>query len=320
VEVYAVAEARSFHPRAIFQSLAQAHGLADGDIDFDQVESLASIHRGEACVQHLFRVASSLDSLVVGETEIVGQVKKAYQLAHASGVTGKVLNRLFQAALSVSKRIRNRTGIGRCSTSVGAVALDVAERIFGDELARQTVLIIGAGKVGETTLRHLRKRGAKTLLISNRSIERARELASEFEGEVVPLNDLARALCRSDLVISSTSAQHHVLTKPELDAAMRTRVRRPILLIDLAVPRDIDPAVQELDGVYLYNIDQLADLARENLQLRQAEAVLSEQLVSDEARKFIVRFSTAGNPGPEPHSLSELFAVRPGYLPAPRLA
>lgn len=318
VEVYAVTEKRSVQPRTIFQAVAQMCSMKEGLFDFQPVEAHVYVHQGGACVHHLFRVASSLDSLVVGETEIVGQVKKAYQLAQACGATGKLLNRLFQTALSVSKHVRSRSGIGRCSTSVGAVALDVAEKIFGDDFARQTVLVIGAGKMSETTLRHLGKRGAKRILISNRSTERARELASQFDGEVVPLQNLNEALNRADFVISSTSAPHYVLTRPQLETVMNRRTRRELLFIDLAVPRDIDPAVQELSGVYLYNIDQLAELARQNLQLRQAEAAACEKLVREEAEKLVRRLSPARLPQAVAETIAELLAQRPRSCPCSR--
>jgi glutamyl-tRNA reductase len=318
VEVYAGSERSSIRARHVFQSIANAMGSDAGEADLDEVESHLYLHRNEACVHHLFRVASSLDSLVVGETEIVGQVKKAYQLAQAAGATGKILNRLFQKALSVSKEVRTRSGIGRCSTSVGAVALDVAEKIFGEDFARQTVLIIGAGKMGETTLRHLSKRGAKTILISNRSIDRARELAGQFNGQIVPFEEMSQALDCADLVISSTSAPHYVLTRGELEPAMKGRGHRPVLLIDLAVPRDIDPRVQELGGVYLYNIDQLAEIANQNLQRRQAEATACEDLALEEAREFAVRLFPEARPNPGVESLHGLLPGAARFCPLAR--
>ncbi|MBI2947898.1 MAG: glutamyl-tRNA reductase [Verrucomicrobia bacterium] len=315
VEVYAVTNQRSIQPKMIFQSVAQVCSATGSIADFEPVEAHAYVHRGDACVHHLFRVASSLDSLVVGETEIVGQVKKAYQIAQACGATGKLLNRLFQTALSVSKHVRSRSGIGRCSTSVGAVALDVAEKIFGDNFVRQTVLVIGAGKMSETTLRHLSKRGARRILIANRSVERAQELAAQFNGDVVLLTDLAEALNRADLVISSTSAPHYLLIRQEMEAVMKKRAHRSLLFIDLAVPRDIDPGVQELEGVYLYNIDQLADLARQNLQQRQAEAALCEKLISEEAEKLVRRLSPTRLPHAVAETIAELLSQRPRTCP-----
>lgn len=244
------------------------------------------VHEGVECIRHLLRVASSLDSLVVGETEIVGQVKRAYQISQAAAGTGKGLNRLFQNALSVSKQVRNLSGIGRCQTSVGSIALELAKKIFGDDLAHQTILVIGAGKMSETTLRHLVGKGTAGILVANRTFERAVELAGQFSAEAVPFDDLGAALLKADIVISSTSAPGYVVSKNGLSSIMAQRRHRPLLLIDLAVPRDIDPRVSELPGVYAANIDELAQLARENLEKRQAEAVLCEQLVLEQAQKL----------------------------------
>jgi glutamyl-tRNA reductase len=232
-------------------------------------------------------VASSLDSLVVGETEIVGQVKKAYQLAQACGTTGRILNRCFQKALSVSKEVRTRSGIGRCSTSVGSVALDLAMKIFGEDLTDRTILIIGAGKMGETTLKHLSKHGAKSILVANRSYDRALELVEQFQGEAVPFSALAQALAKADIVISSTSAPHYVLGESDIAAALALRPDRPLLLIDLAVPRDIDPAALQVNSVFLYNIDQLSELARLNMERRQTEAAACESLVTRYAEEAV---------------------------------
>jgi glutamyl-tRNA reductase len=271
---------------------------------FPQFASCVYIHRNETCVQHLFRVTSSLDSLVVGETEIVGQVKKAYQLAQSCGSTGKMLNRLFQKALSVSKEVRTRSGIGRCSTSVGSVALDLAMKIFGEDLNDRTILIIGAGKMGETTLKHLTKHGTKLVLVTNRSYDRALELVSRFQGEAVPFAALPEALAKADIVISSTSAPEYVLHKQELSVAMSQRPDRSLLLIDLAVPRDIDPAALELNSVYLYNIDQLAELARLNMDRRQTEAAACEEFVLNHARAAAGSLLAAGDYHPQPRGNS----------------
>ncbi len=285
LEIYCLSSNGSTAPERIFAAIAAVKRGPGLSLDFQQIEPCLYVHRGEACIRHLFRVASSLDSLVLGETEIVGQVKKAYQLAQSCGATGKVLNRLFQKALSVSKEVRTKSGIGRCSTSVGSVALDLAMKIFGEDLSDRTILIVGAGKMGETTLKHLTKHGTKSVLVTNRSFERAQELVSRFEGEAVPFADLAHALAKADIVISSTSAPHYVLTPKEIHPAMRQRPDRPLLLIDLAVPRDIDPATLATNSVYLYNIDQLAELARLNMERRQTEAAACEALVSGHARE-----------------------------------
>lgn len=295
-EIYGVSSNGPISPEQVFSAISAIKAPDRAPIDFQQVEPCLYVHRGQAAVRHLFRVASSLDSLVLGETEIVGQVKKAYQLAQSSGATGKVLNRLFQKALSVSKEVRTRSGIGRCSTSVGSVALDLAMKIFGEDLSKRTILIIGAGKIGETTLKHLAKHGAKSIIVANRSIERALELVSKFNGEAVPFSEIPQALTRADIVVSSTSAPHYVLTKPELAKAMSQRADRPLLLIDLAVPRDIDPEALLVESVYLYNIDQLAEIARLNKDRRQGEAAACEALVLEHAREATDLILRPGSP------------------------
>jgi glutamyl-tRNA reductase len=313
LEIYGVSSAGAISPERIFEAIAAVKGRAP--IDFQQVASCLYTHRSEACIKHLFRVASSLDSLVVGETEIVGQVKKAYQLAQSTGATGKVLNRLFQKALSISKEVRTRSGIGRCSTSVGSVALDLAMKIFGEDLSERTILIIGAGKIGETTLKHLTKHGAKCVLVVNRSYDRALELVSRFEGEAVPFEALSTALVKADIVVSSTSAPHYVLNRSDLASAMSRRPDRPLFLIDLAVPRDIDPAVLELRSVYLYNIDQLAELARFNLERRQTEADACETLVAGHARQAAMLLLP--QPGPAGAKTREVFPAIAGRQVVP---
>ncbi len=289
LEIYGVQEAGPV-PVDTLMALVRSFATQSANrLQAVDISQFLYVHEGLDCVRHLFRVASSLDSLVVGETEIVGQVKKAYQMAQSGGVTGAVLNRLFQKALGLSKKVRTRSGIGRCSTSVGAVSVDLAEQIFGEDLADRTVLIIGAGKMGETTLKHLAKRGAKSILVANRSLNKAVDLASEFLGQPVPLEALPEVLPQADVVISSTGAPHYILSKNDVAQALTKRENRPIFLIDLAVPRNIDPAVQELSFTYLYNIDQLAELAQQNLQKRQMEAQVCETLVAEHAEEYFDR-------------------------------
>jgi glutamyl-tRNA reductase len=314
LEIYGVSATGRICPERVLEAVAAVKEQAGQSLDLHQVEPCLYVHRDEACVQHLFRVTSSLDSLVVGETEIVGQVKKAYQLAQSCKTTGKILNRLFQKALSVSKEVRTRSGIGRCSTSVGSVALDLAMKIFGEDLSNRTILIVGAGKMGETTLKHLAKHGAKSILVTNRSYDRAVELVSKFQGQAVRFEDLAAALAQADIVVSSTSAPHYVLGKPELVAAMTGRSDRPILLVDLAVPRDIDPAALEVRSVYLYNIDQLSELARLNMERRQTEAGACEQLVCDYSRQMAAQLLQDRSAVP-PARAREKTGVMPRFEP-----
>ena len=229
------------------------------------------LHEDAAALRHLFSVASGLDSLVIGETEITGQVKQAYESAHVAGLTGAVLNRAFQKALQTAKKIRTRTSVGRGATSVGSVAVELAEKIFRHDLSRQTVIIIGAGQMGETCIRHLAKKGAKSILVSNRAFDRAQQLASEFGGRAIGFDDLLSAMTEADIVVSSTGCPRTILHRADVEAIMRARRNRPLFLIDIAVPRDIDADVQQLDNVYLYDIDDLETVVCENVRLREQE-------------------------------------------------
>ena len=237
------------------------------------------VHEDAGALRHLFSVASGLDSMVLGETEITGQVKHAYEAAHAARLTGSVLNRVFQKGLQTVKEIRSRTGIGRGATSVGSVAVELAERIFRGSLAEKTVIIIGAGKMGEACVRHLAKKGAKSILVSNRSYDRAVALASEFNGRAVRFDDCLTAMAEADIVVSSTGCPQTILHRPDMEKLMHARRNRPLFLIDIAVPRDIDPDVQRLDNVYLYNIDDLEAIVRENVRSREQELAMCHQII-----------------------------------------
>ncbi len=248
-------------------------------------------HEGADAVRHLFSVASGLDSMVLGETEITGQVKQAYQAAQEAKLTGKILNRLFQTALQTAKEIRTRTNIGRGATSVGSVAVELAEKIFAANLARHSVLIIGAGKMGEACLRHLTKKGARSVMVSNRSFERACELATDFGGRAVRFDDCLNALGDADIVISSTGAPQTILRRHDIAAAMEVRRGRPLFLIDIAVPRDIDPEVQFINNVYLYNIDHLEEIVRENVRQRQQELTRCEAIIQERTAALWTRLA-----------------------------
>jgi glutamyl-tRNA reductase len=237
-------------------------------------------------VRHLFRVVSGLDSMVLGETEILGQVKKAYQTAQQSGATSRHLNKLFQRAFNVAKEVRTRTNITRGSVSVGSVAVELAERIFGN-LAPCHVMILGAGETSELTAGALQARGVRSIFVANRSHERAVVLAEKMGGKAVRFEDWTREFRDVDILIGSTSAPHHVLTHKQLEPLMVERRQRPLFCIDLAVPRDIDPAVNALDGVYLYDIDSLQTIASQSMEVRRGEMVACEALID----KHVVEFS-----------------------------
>jgi glutamyl-tRNA reductase len=234
-------------------------------------------------VEHLFKVACGLDSMVLGETEILGQLKKAYELAFQHRHTGSQLNKAFQKAFNVAKQIRTETNIQRGSISVASVAAELAERIFSD-LAHRGVLILGAGDTSEKAARALRSRGAGQMLVSNRSPERAAALAAELGGRAVAFAEWDREFEAIDVVISSTAAPHFILDGRKLEPLMPRRANRPLLLIDLAVPRDIDPAVNLLENVYLYNIDDLQGIAEDYLKQRQEEISRCEAIIREKAK------------------------------------
>ena len=229
-------------------------------------------------VEHLFKVACGLDSMVLGETEILGQLKKAYDLALQHQHTGRRLNKAFQKAFNVAKQIRTETQIQRGSVSVGSVAVELAEKIF-NSLADRQVLVIGAGDTSEKTARALLSRGATSILVSNRSHDRAVALAAELGGRAVLFDDWAGEFRNIDIVVSSTSAPHFILDRVKLEPLMKLRRNRPLLLIDIAVPRDIDPEVNFLENVYLYNIDDLQAIADDYLKQRQEEITRCEAII-----------------------------------------
>jgi len=279
VEVYGASEAR-------VSTLDVARCLARS-IDKHIPPDSAPFYRYEdaQCAQHLFRVASGLDSMVVGETEILGQAKKAYESARKSGAAGPYLHRLFQRAFRVAKQVRTRTEITRGSVSVGSVAVDLAEKIFGD-LAGRKVLVLGAGETSERTARALVTRGVTDLRVSNRSLDRARELARLVDGRAIGFDDW-REQCREiDILITSTSSETPLLTPENLGPMLRERIDRPLFIIDIAVPRDVDPRVNEMDGVYLYDIDSLQSVAQQSLALRRQQVAAAEAIIAEHVAEF----------------------------------
>ncbi len=235
-------------------------------------------HVGAAGLEHLFRVAAGLDSLVLGETEILGQLKKAYDVALKGGHTARELNQAFQRAFSVAKQIRTETQIQRGNTSIASVAVELAEKIF-DDLGQRDVMVIGAGDTGEKTARALLSRGARSVIVSNRSFDRAAELAEELGGRAVHFDDWEREFAKIDIIVSSTSAPHHIMDRPMLERMLRHRPARPLLLIDLAVPRDIDPEVEKLGDVFLYNVDHLQAVADGYTRQRREEVARCEVII-----------------------------------------
>jgi glutamyl-tRNA reductase len=237
-------------------------------------------------LRHLFKVACGLDSMVLGETEILGQLKSAYQLAHAHKHTGAKLNKAFQRAFNVAKHVRTHTNIQRGSVSVASVAVELSEKIFSS-IAERPALVIGTGETSEKVARALFSRGVKNIIVAGRAIEKAEALAKEFGGRAVPFENWAVEFEKIDIAISSTSAPHHILDRTKLEPLMKLRKQRPLLLIDIAVPRDIDPAVNFLENVYLYNIDDLQAIAEDYLKQRKEEIVHCEQLIEEKVKGLL---------------------------------
>jgi glutamyl-tRNA reductase len=237
-------------------------------------------------LHHLFKVACGLDSMVLGETEILGQLKQAYALAHRHGHTGARLNKAFQRAFHTAKHIRSHTNIQRGSVSVASVAVELAEKIWGS-LHDREVLVIGAGDTSEKTARALLSRGVRNIIVTSRSFERAQILAGEFGGRAVPFGDWAAELEKIDIAISSTSAPHYILDRAKLEPLIKHRKHRPLLFIDIAVPRNMDPELNSVENVYLYNIDDLQAIADDCLKQRKEEIARCEAMIAEKVKVLL---------------------------------
>ncbi len=242
-------------------------------------------HENLEAIKHTFRVASSLDSMIVGEPQILGQVKEAFQTAQNAGTVGHSLTRLMNRAFAVAKKVRNETGIAANAVSISYVAVELARKVF-DSLEGTTVMLLGAGEMAELAAKHLITNGAKKLLIANRTFENAQTLANEMNGEAVRFEDLDQRLAEADIVLSSTGASHYLITSNQVEKAISARRNRPIFLIDIAVPRNIDPAISELDNAFVFDIDDLEAVASANLKEREREALRAEEIISAEAERF----------------------------------
>ena len=289
VEVYAVSDRRVSTDEIARCLIRKANS--------DPHQYAPPFYRYEAnkCAHHLFRVASGLDSMVVGESEILGQAKKAYESARESGAVGPYLHRLFQRAFRVAKQVRTHTEIARGAVSVGSVAVDLAQRIFG-KLTDCKVLVLGAGETSELTARALVSRGVSDIRVSNRSADRANELAQAVGGcAVVPFNEWMVQCREIDILITSTASEMPLLTPDKLAPMLRERVDRPLFIIDIAVPRDVDPSANEMDGVYLYDIDSIRSVAEQSLALRHQHVVVAEAMIAEHVRDFVDSISRGIN-------------------------
>jgi glutamyl-tRNA reductase len=284
VEIYAVHEETPPSLEAVTTLLAARHGLP--------VTSLAPAfyrHQGADAARHLFRVASGLDSMVLGEPQITAQVKEAYQAAREAGATSRVLNKLFQHALFAAKRVRSSTSIGEKNVSVPSVAAGLAEKIFQD-LSTKRLVVLGAGEMGELTTVAFRNRGVSDIRVVSRSIESARALADRIGGQAHTMDGIAGILPLGDIVIACLAAPAAVLGAPEVATALEARRQEPMFLIDLAVPRNVNPEVDRLDNVYLFNVDDLDSIVQQNVLDREKEVARSEPLIEEEARAFLKEF------------------------------
>ena len=277
VEVYGVSDERP-ESDAIARCLTSAGEFADDAAAFYRYD-------GEDCVQHLFRVAAGLDSMVVGETEVLGQAKQAYEKARSTGSAGPCLHRLFQRAFRVAKNVRTNTEITRGAVSVGSVAVELAVKIFG-ELSTRKVLILGAGDTSERTARALASRGVRDLRVTNRSGDRAEALAGAVGGRAVPFAGWETQCEEVDILISSTSAEEPLLTPAKLRPILNTRWDRPLFIIDIAVPRDVAPEVNEMEGVFLYDIDSLQSIADQSLAQRRRQIAAGEEIIATHVAEF----------------------------------
>jgi len=251
----------------------------------DQYEKLLYCYRDEEAIHHLFMVAASLDSMIVGESQILGQLKEAYRWSSEKNCTGPILNKLLHKSFSVAKRVRSETRIGSSAVSISYAAIELAKKIF-QSLDNKRVLLIGAGEMAELAAEHLVGNGAKDVVVANRTLERALDLAKRFNGHAVGLDEVFDQLEQVDIIVSSTGAPGIILHKEDVKPLMRNRRNKPLFFIDIAVPRDLDPALNDLDNVYLYDIDDLNNVVELNKAERDKEAIKASRIVDEEALKF----------------------------------
>ncbi|MGM0450639.1 MAG: glutamyl-tRNA reductase [Pseudomonadota bacterium] len=283
------------------------------DVEPDTFEDSLYVHEEQHAARHVMRVACGLDSMVLGEPQVLGQLKEAYNQAYAAGTTGTVLSRLFEHAFSVAKRVRTDTAIGENPVSVAYAAVSMSRHIFTD-MRRNSALLIGAGETVELVAQHLHEAGVRDLTVANRSIERAEQLAERFEGRAVTLSAVPDELPAADIVIASTGSQLPILGKGAVEHAVRRRKRRPIFMVDLAVPRDIEPEVAELDDVFLYTVDDLHGVIEENRRSREGAAREAEHLVQEGASEFMYQLRALDAVATLKQFRGEVEAVRDGEL------
>ncbi|MBT5985124.1 MAG: glutamyl-tRNA reductase, partial [Nitrospina sp.] len=280
VEIYARANCQDSAIKSIKQFICDFHGLS-----LLELEDHFYSYRNKEAVEHLFRVSSSLDSMILGEAQILGQVKEAYSLARDLRSTGLVLNQLFEKAFSIAKKVREETGIAERSVSISSAAVELAQKIF-DDLENHTVMLVGTGEMAELAAKHLISYGVKTVYVTSRTYERAANLARTLNGSALDFEAFKNELHRADIVITSTSAPNFIIKKEIVEKAIHERKNKPIFFIDIAVPRDIEPDVNDLENVYLYDIDDLHVVVSANIKEREKEAENAMNFISQEVTKF----------------------------------
>jgi len=280
VEIYATTRDVEKGIVALKNFLAEYHGVSLGEFE----ESLY-VHLGSAAIRHIFRVASSLDSMVVGEPQILGQIKEAHNIAAYHNASGIILNKLMHRAFHVAKRVRTETKIGNSAVSISYAAVELAKKIFGT-LEDKAVMLLGAGEMAELAAKHLIAGGAKRVIVVSRTYQRAVDLAMAFHGEAIEFDGFHERLEEVDIVISSTGAPHYILHPENVLGVIKARKNKPMFFIDIAVPRDIDPKVNEIENVYLYDIDDLQEVVVVNIERREREARRAEEIVEEEVLKF----------------------------------
>ena len=282
VEVLAVCSQEEAAVQDIKKFLVEQESVEDRVVG----ENHLYIYSGELAIRHLFRVAASLDSMVVGEPQILGQLKDYYLAAQDAGTVGRILHRLFHRSFSVAKKVRSETGIASRPVSVSSVAVDLAKRIF-DRLEGKTVMVIGAGRIGELVVRHLIQNGVRSIMITNRTFDRAVSLAEEFQASPIRFEDFHQYLKLADVVIGSTETPEFLLKAETVVEVLKERKQKAMFFIDLGVPRNFDPRVNEIDNVYLYHIDDLDEVSKQNLQGRENETDKAEEIVCEEVVNFL---------------------------------
>lgn len=256
------------------------------NISYQQLQNHLYIYSQASAIRHLLRVACGLNSMILGEPQILGQIKSAYQVARAAKTTGRLLNKLFEHTFSVAKQVRTDTEIGSSPVSVAFAAVRLAQQIFGD-LSTQSALLIGAGETIELAARHLHENRLGRMIVANRTVERARQLAKEFAGYAISLEEISLHLAEADIVITSTASPIPIVTAADIKQAIKIRKHRPIFIVDIAVPRDVEPAAGELEDVYLYSVDDLNEVIQENLRSREQSALKAEEIIDTQVLHFI---------------------------------